>query len=111
MSAKQELTKYGLESGRRHRFLRAVTAPSGAGGQQVPSDPNSANSNCREFEAFIKSLNDLEFGDDKIETLKSILAAILVLGEVRFRDGGANKAEVENPMVAAKGIICCFIFF
>lgn len=92
-----------LENGQRYRYLRQVATPSGCNGFAVPSDPNNASNNSRQFESILTSLNDLEFGADNLETLKKMLAAILLLGEVRFRDGGGNKAEVENPKVAAQG--------
>ena len=103
MSSKRELPKYHLEQGQRYRYLRQVATPSGCNGFAVPSDPNNASSNCRQFESIIQSLSDLEFGAENMETMKKMLAAILLLGEVRFRDGGSNKAEVENPKVASQG--------
>lgn len=112
LSAKRELPKYMLESGQRYRYLRQVATPSGCNAFAVPSDPNNASSNCKQFESILHSLSDLEFGADNMETMKKMLAAILLLGEVRFRDGGGNKAEVENPKVAAQGIMlqnCSFI--
>ncbi|XP_065353511.1 neither inactivation nor afterpotential protein C isoform X2 [Cloeon dipterum] len=103
MDDKRELSKYFLEPGRRHRYLRSVSAPSGSSSQTyVPSDSNSASNNSRQFETFKTALVDLEFGENNIETVKKILAAVLVLGEVRFRDSGNGKAEVENPKVAAQ---------
>ncbi|XP_059471751.1 neither inactivation nor afterpotential protein C isoform X2 [Neocloeon triangulifer] len=103
MEAKMQLGKYHLESGRLHRYLRSVSAPSGFSSQhKVPSDPTSASNNCRQYEQFKTALLDLEFGTENLETVNKILAAILVLGEVRFRDGGSGKAEIENPKISAQ---------
>ncbi|KAF4517215.1 hypothetical protein B566_EDAN005269 [Ephemera danica] len=100
--ARKELEKYNLESGRRHRYLRSVTAPNGgAPANTVASDPAATNNNVRSFENFEAALRNLEFSDDGIKTIKNMLAAILVLGELRFRDGGDGKAEIENPRVAS----------
>lgn len=103
LASKRELPKYMLEQGQRYRYLRQVATPSGCNGFAVPSDSNNASNNSRQFESILQSLNDLEFGADNLESLKKILAAILLLGEIRFRDGGGNKAEVENPKVAGQG--------
>jgi myosin heavy subunit len=69
----------------------------------ISCDPSASNSNVRKFEAFENALRTLEFGDEGMKTIRNILAAILVLGELRFRDGGDGKAEIENPKIASSG--------
>ncbi|XP_068083360.1 neither inactivation nor afterpotential protein C [Anabrus simplex] len=81
------LEKYHLESGHNYRFLRRDEA-------------NNAE-NAQQFRKFEQNLRDLELEEDVLETLRSILAAILLLGELVFTDSGNGQAALHNPDVAA----------
>lgn len=63
---------------------------------------NEPRNNARKFEELIK---DLKFMDMKehCETIWKILAAILILGEIRFVEGNNGEAELDGNEAANKG--------
>ncbi|CAB3231368.1 unnamed protein product [Arctia plantaginis] len=87
-----------LEKGRKHRYLRISDEPvKGMKGVRE----NSGN-NVELYNEFINNLKTLDWEEEDITFLETILAAILVLGNVRFKDSKTGIAEIENPEEAKK---------
>ncbi|KAJ4441704.1 hypothetical protein ANN_11562 [Periplaneta americana] len=100
LEASRRLEKYNLDGGRKYRYLRTQkTEGSTENILGVREDPQG---NVQKFREFEENLKQLGFQDEQLHTLYSLLAAILVLGEIRFQEGDDNDAEVGNPDVAAK---------
>lgn len=97
MEAAGKLSDYSLDPERKYRYLRIPETPSKAACYR--DDPLG---NVERFKELQEYLKDLEFDDVEIEGMWKILAAILILGNVRFKDSSSGAAEVENPDEAAK---------
>lgn len=98
MDAAGELDKYFLEPGRKYRYLRADIAD-----DKIPKGPRETpEENSAKFQEIYQTLNDIEFNDIQMEIFSSVLAAILLIGEVKFESSSENTAELANPEVAAK---------
>ncbi|RZF36430.1 hypothetical protein LSTR_LSTR010850 [Laodelphax striatellus] len=95
------LDKYKLEPGRKYNFLHTLG--------NDDSDIKSANGprentadNVDKLKEIKSYLEKMEFDEGHIETIFRSLAAILLLGEVRFQDQEDGKAEIKNPEVSSK---------
>jgi hypothetical protein len=101
MEASDRLEHYDLDAGRGYRYLRTQPVDnSDENSLGVREDPKG---NVEKFQELEQQLLDLGFQDDQMETLCSLIAAILNLGEVRFKQEHEEEAELENPEVAMKG--------
>lgn len=82
LHSEQKLAKYFLEADKSYEFLR-----SGAEGDKAPEEY------AENFRKFEQNLNDLGFDDTQLKTIRRVLAAILILGEMEFgtdTDGNAK---------------------
>ncbi|XP_046607249.1 neither inactivation nor afterpotential protein C isoform X1 [Neodiprion virginianus] len=95
-----QLRQYSLTPGRRYRYLRISDKTSGNKKRsfKVRNDPHG---NSRKFQDFKEALKSLEM-EAESETIWKTLAAILILGEVKFAEGNNSDAEIENSDVASK---------
>jgi myosin-3 len=101
MAVGGRLQHYHLAHECRYRYLRTQPADgSSKHGLGVSEDPEG---NAEKFRELQQELLDLGFQDDQFEIICRLLAAILNLGEVRFKEEMEEEAELENPEVAAKG--------
>nr|CAD7585776.1 unnamed protein product [Timema genevievae] len=100
MEADRNLERYHLDGGRRYRYLRTTKTEGSSEGSHGPrEDPQG---NVSKFRDFQKRLAALDFDKEQQDTLWCLLAAILLLGEVTFKDTEDKKAaEIENPDVLA----------
>ncbi|XP_072936347.1 neither inactivation nor afterpotential protein C-like [Epargyreus clarus] len=98
MAATGRLNALHLESDRRHRYLRTSEEPI-KGPQGVRETPQE---NVRLYREFIDNLKILNWEEEDITFFETVLAAILILGNVRFRDGKSGTAEIENVDEAKK---------
>ncbi|XP_034827357.1 neither inactivation nor afterpotential protein C isoform X2 [Maniola hyperantus] len=98
LEAKNRLDEFCLERNRKHRYLRILDEPSrtAKGVRETPRD------NVKKYEEFIENLRILDWEEEDIKFLETVLAAILILGNVRFRDGKHGSAEIENVEEAKK---------
>ncbi|XP_045776420.1 neither inactivation nor afterpotential protein C isoform X3 [Maniola jurtina] len=98
LEAKNRLDEFCLERNRKHRYLRILDEPSrtAKGVRETPRD------NVKKYEEFIENLKILDWEEEDIKFLETVLAAILILGNVRFRDGKHGSAEIENVEEAKK---------
>lgn len=109
LEATGALRQYSLTPGRRYRYLRINDKSSGNKKRsfKVRNDPHG---NSKKFQEFKEALKLLEMDGDS-ETIWKTLAAILILGEVRFVEGNNSEAEIENTDLANKGIVSfSFVF-
>lgn len=115
-----KLYKYGLEPGgggiSRYRYLRSLPKSANAGSLVGEFDLGTSNEgvssstevNAQRWKRFVSNLKDhLEFEESELQTLYNVTAAIILLGEVRFREStssedGKSFAEIENPDTAVK---------
>lgn len=99
MEAAGELDKYFLEPGRKYRYLRAEHTD-----DKIPKGPRETpEENVAKFQEIYQNLNDIEFDEIQMEIFSNVLAAILLIGEVKFDSSDDNTAELANPEVAANG--------
>lgn len=101
MEASGRLKQYDLEAGRGYRYLRThLVDNSNENSSGVREDPAG---NVEKFHELEQQLLDLGFQDDQMETMWSLIAAILILGEVQFKQEYEKEAELENTEIAMKG--------
>ena len=96
ISASNELEKYSLESGRGYRYLRIQEVPPTSKFPYIRDDPEG---NVDRFATFESQLTSIGFEQEHLEVIRKILAAILILGNVRYMDDG-KFAAVENTNVS-----------
>lgn len=96
--AENKLSELYLERNRKHRYLR-ILDDSVRGIQGARENPRD---NIKRYKDIIEYFKMLDWQEDEITFFETVLAAILVLGNVRFRDGKNGSAEIENPDEAKK---------
>lgn len=74
-----------LEVGRNYRYLRVESETLDC---KLPYSRNDPESNVTKFQGFEANLKLMDFEDEKIKSIRKILAAILILGNVRFTQDG-----------------------
>lgn len=97
MEAAGKLNDYNLEPERKYRYLRVLDTP-----PKLSSKRENPEENIQNFQVIEQYLKDLEFEEVEIESLWKIIAAILILGNVKFKDCNSGAAEVENIEEAKK---------
>ncbi|XP_028163622.1 neither inactivation nor afterpotential protein C [Ostrinia furnacalis] len=98
MEAANRLDELNLEKNRKHRYLRILDEPT-KGTKGVRETPLE---NVESYKEFIDNLKVLDWEEEDITFLETVLAAILILGNVRFKDGKSGSAEIENLDEAKK---------
>lgn len=98
MEAGNRLEALCLEKNRKHRYLRILEEPI----KGIKGSRESPKQNVERYKELIDSLKILDWDPEDIETLETMLAAILALGNVRFQDGKNGTAEIENLDEAKK---------
>lgn len=98
MEAANRLDSLHLEKNRKHRYLRVLDEPTKGtkGARETPQE------NVESYKEFIENLKVLDWEEEDITFLETVLAAILILGNVRFKDGKSGSAEIENLEDAKK---------
>ncbi|CAG4973120.1 unnamed protein product [Colias eurytheme] len=97
--ADDTLSEFSLEKNRKHRYLR-ILDESVRGVQGARENPKDVN--AKRYKDIVEYLKMLDWQEDEIKFFETVLASILVLGNVRFRDGKNGSAEIENPDEAKK---------
>ncbi|XP_041979804.1 neither inactivation nor afterpotential protein C isoform X2 [Aricia agestis] len=92
LEADGRLNEFHLESNRKHRYLRILEEP-GKINKGVRETPIP---NVRSYKEFRENLKFLDWDEEEIKFFEKVLASILILGNVRFRDGKNGSAEIEN---------------
>ena len=100
MTANNRLEEFELEDHRTYRYLR-VHNNNCPESNYIRDTPDK---NVIKFHDVENALVDLEFDKDQLLSIYSVMAAILLLGEVQYQAGeDANaRATIENPEIVAK---------
>lgn len=101
MSKLNELESLELEAGRSYRYLRVENEKLDC---KLPYCRNDEEGNVARYQEFEANLRLLDFDDEQIQSIRKILASILILGNVRFAtaddgndgDGGGNFAAIDT---------------
>lgn len=97
MEAEERLKDFYLEGGRQYRYLRIPEVYTKSRLDHVRDDPQG---NAAKFKDFESALLGLEISPDLLESVYRIFAAILILGEVRFKDSEKDrKAALVDPHI------------
>lgn len=99
MFADNELSAFELDDGRQYRYLR-ITNDTTVESKMLYSR-NDPQGNVSKFHEFEDHLKELDFDCDQLLSIRKILAAILILGDVRFSNEG-KYASIENVDVVHK---------
>lgn len=101
MEAEERLMDFHLEGGRQYRYLRIPDVYIKSKLNHVRDDPIANSAKFKDFEL---ALLALDISQDTLESIYKILAAILILGDVRFKDSDSDrKAALVDPRIV--GII------
>ncbi|XP_054282333.1 neither inactivation nor afterpotential protein C isoform X3 [Macrosteles quadrilineatus] len=94
------LDQFSLDGGRNYRYLGTAGSENDS---KVPFGPREEpHRNPKKFKDFEKCLIDLEFDQYQRERIYKTVAAILLLGEVKFEKAEDGKAGLANTEVANK---------
>jgi myosin III len=97
MDAEERLKDFYLEAGRQYRYLRIPEEYTRSRLNYVRDDPVG---NTVKFKDFEQSLLALDISQDTLESIYKIFAAVLILGEVRFKEGdGDRRAALVDPRI------------
>lgn len=100
MDAEERLRDFHLESGRHYRYLRNPDVYIKSKLNHIRDDPVG---NSLKFKDFELSLLALDIPQDTLEAVYRILSAILILGDVRFKDSDVDrKAAMVNPSIVGE---------
>lgn len=99
VAAKHELDKYQLTNGRDYRYLRI---PESQPVTKLPYCRDDPDANVKKYEELEEHLKELDFSVEQLDFIKDVLAAIIILGNVRFTTNGDPFAAIENVDVAQK---------
>lgn len=80
-----ELDKFSLEGGRKYRYLRIDDENTET---KLPYSRYDINANVGKFHEFESALKLMDFDEIQIYSIRKVLAAILILGDVRFTEDG-----------------------
>lgn len=97
MVAANELSAFQLADRRQYRYLRIASDAE----SKISYCRNDPEGNVMKFNEFEANLRELDFNDDQMLSIRKVLAAILILGEVRFSNEG-KYATIENVDEAHK---------
>ncbi|XP_030383362.1 neither inactivation nor afterpotential protein C [Scaptodrosophila lebanonensis] len=98
MNHENLLKEYNLKSDRSYRYLRIPPDVPPTKLKYRRDDPDGNVERFREFEGILR---DLDFNHKQLETVRKVLAAILNIGNIRFRSLG-KYAEVENTDIVSR---------
>lgn len=106
MDAEERLRDFHLEGGRHYRYLRIPETYYKSKLNHVRDDPLG---NAAKFKDFEQALLALDISQDTLESTYKIFAAILILGEVRFKESTVDRkaALVEPDIVAEIAELLC----
>lgn len=101
MKANNRLAEFDLEGHRNYRYLRIPTNPKAAGSNSTRDTPEK---NVVKFHDVENALLDLDFDKSQLQSMYEIMAAILLLGEIKYQVGEDLNARssIENPEVVAR---------
>ncbi|KAK9870540.1 hypothetical protein WA026_008102 [Henosepilachna vigintioctopunctata] len=86
--------EYKLNTGREYRYLRVLEE------ERADRPRVEVNKNISKFKRIKDIMREFEFSTDEKETIFNCMAAILILGEVRFQEGENDSARIVNTDIA-----------
>lgn len=89
-----KLEKYELNGDRQYRYLRI--------NENSFSNQNNVDQNVKKYKKVCEIMRNLGMKEEQIESIVSVLAAILNLGDVRFMELSQGIAGIENEECALK---------
>lgn len=99
MDTEERLKDFYLEGGRQYRYLRIPDEYTKSRLHYTRDDPVG---NSVKFKDFELALLALDISQDVLESVYKILAAILILGDVRFKDSDVDRrAALVDPRIAS----------
>jgi myosin heavy subunit len=101
MEANDRLAHYELNTGRMYHYLRV--RPDDSNSTYDTAVRENPKGNVEKFQELEQQLLDLGFQENQLETLYCMIAAILNLGEIQFKQEQDNEVEIVDPEAAAKG--------
>lgn len=100
MESEERLRDFDLEGGRQYRYLRIPEVYVKSRLNYIRDDPEG---NVVRFKEFEQALLALDISQDTLESIYKILAAILILGDVRFKESSNDrKAALVDPEIVSK---------
>lgn len=98
MEAEERLRDFHLEGGRQYRYLRIPDVYIKSRLNHVRDDPVANTARFKDFEL---ALLALDISQDTLESIYKIFAAILILGDVRFKesDNDRKAALVDSRII------------
>lgn len=103
MAAKGLLEKYQLESGRSYCYLRLKIDDKDKDSKCPAGPRENVDTSSEKFSKISQYLSDLQFEESQIEVIWKTLAAILLLGEVDYKDDDDGNADIKNEEIVDKG--------
>lgn len=99
MEQEERLKDFSLDYGRSQTILRTSDRGSKS---KFPTPRDNPEDNVRKFKELEQNLTMLDFSHEQVETIYRILAAIIILGELRFKssDNTPKFGDLENPEYA-----------
>nr|AAA28721.1 ninaC long protein [Drosophila melanogaster] len=98
INQQNQLKEYNLKADRNYRYLRVPPEVPPSKLKYRRDDPEGNVERYREFENILR---DIDFNHKQLETVRKVLAAILNIGNIRFRQNG-KYAEVENTDIVSR---------
>lgn len=101
MEQEERLKDFSLDYGRTQTILRVSEHPVKS---KLAYPRDNPDDNVRRFKELEQNMILLDFSSDQIETIYRILAAIIIIGELRFKaaDNTPKFADLENPEYATE---------
>lgn len=91
LNAKNELPNYTLENHRSYKYLKVDQNENKQTAPRYNQDLN-----IKKFEDLQEVFRTFNFSEEQIDTIYNTLAAILLLGEINFKEGEADEAGIDN---------------
>ncbi|XP_028035821.1 neither inactivation nor afterpotential protein C [Bombyx mandarina] len=98
MEAGNRLDELCLDKNRKHRYLRISDEPE----KELKGVRESVENNVQNYKNIIENLTAVDWEEEDIGFFETVLASILVLGNVRFKEGRNGSTEIENPEEAKR---------
>ncbi|XP_017859556.1 PREDICTED: neither inactivation nor afterpotential protein C [Drosophila arizonae] len=98
INQQNQLKDYNLKADRNYRYLRI---PPDVPPSKLKYRRDDPEGNVERYQEFETILRDLDFNHKQLETVRKVLAAILNIGNIRFRQSG-KYAEVENTDIVSR---------
>lgn len=97
LNAKNELTKYNLENHRSYKYLKINQNET-----KLTAPRYNQELNITKFGDLEEVLHSFNFSEEQIDTFYNTLAAILLLGEIKFKQDESEETAIENKEEADK---------